>query len=154
MLHFLNTFLTPTMPIGEKNDAAILGLVDLSYRTGETGFLPGYLVTSSGKLNLDKDSAKKLGLGDGKHVYPLSLNAEETRRANELYGNILFNGTQGVKYPKATFGSYGEVTGLRDLMESRAWERMTDEERIKAVKDAQAMAKEIVAVQMARGQMQ
>ena len=39
-------------------------------------------------------------------------------------------------------------------MESRAWERMTDEERIKAVKDAQAMAKEIVAVQMARGQMQ
>ena len=154
VLHFMNTFLTPTMPIGEKNDAAILGLVDLSYRTGETGFLPGYLVTSSGKLNLDKDSAKKLGLGDGKHVYPLSLNAEETRRANELYGNILFNGTQGVKYPKATFGSYGEVTGLRDLMESRAWERMTDEERIKAVKDAQAMAKEIVAVQMARGQMQ
>lgn len=153
-LHFMNTFLTPTMPIGEKNDAAILELVDLSYRTGETGFLPGYLVTSSGKLNLDKDSAKKLGLGDGKHVYPLDLNAEETRRANELYGNILFNGTQGVKYPKATFGSYGEVTGLRDLMESRAWERMTDEERIKAVKDAQAMAKEIVAVQMARGQMQ
>ncbi len=153
-LHFLNTFLTPTMPIGEKNDAAILELVDLSYRSGETGFLPGYLVTSSGKLNLDKDSAKKLGLGDGKHVYPLSLNAEETRRANELYGNILFNGTQGVKYPKATFGSYGEVTGLRDLMESRAWERMTDEERIKAVKDAQAMAKEIVAVLMARGQMQ
>ena len=153
-LHFLNTFLTPTMPIGEKNDAAILELVDLSYRTGETGFLPGTLVTSSGKLNLDKDSAKKLGLGDGKHVYPLMLNAEETRRANELYGNILFNGTQGVKYPKATFGSYGEVTGLRDLMESRAWERMTDEERIKAVKDAQAMAKEIVAVQMARGQMQ
>ena len=153
-LHFLNTFLTPTMPIGEQNDAAILELVDLSYRSGETGFLPGYLVTHSGKLNLDKDSAKKLGLGDGKHVYPLSLNAEETRRANELYGNILFNGTQGVKYPKATFGSYGEVTGLRDLMESRAWERMTDEERIKAVKDAQAMAKEIVAVQMARGQMQ
>lgn len=154
VLHFMNTFLTPTMPIGEKNDTAILELVDLSYRSGETGFLPGYLVTSSGKLNLDKDSAKKLGLGDGKHVYPLMLNAEETRRANELYGNILFNGTQGVKYPKATFGSYGEVTGLRDLMESRAWERMTDEERIKAVKDAQAMAKEIVAVQMARGQMQ
>ena len=154
VLHFMNTFLTPTMPIGEKNDAAILELVDLSYRSGETGFLPGYLVTPSGKLNLDKDSAKKLGLGDGKHVYPLDLNAEETRRANELYGNILFNGTQGVKYPKATFGSYGEVTGLRDLMESRAWERMTDEERIKAVKDAQAMAKEIVAVQMARGQMQ
>ena len=154
VLHFMNTFLTPTMPIGEKNDAAILELVDLSYRTGETDFLPGTLVTSSGKLNLDKDSAKKLGLGDGKHVYPLDLNAEETRRANELYGNILFNGTQGVKYPKATFGSYGEVTGLRDLMESRAWERMTDEERIKAVKDAQAMAKEIVAVQMARGQMQ
>ena len=154
VLHFMNTFLTPTMPIGEKNDAAILELVDLSYRSGETSFLPGYLVTPSGKLNLDKDSAKKLGLGDGKHVYPLDLNAEETRRANELYGNILFNGTQGVKYPKATFGSYGEVTGLRDLMESRAWERMTDEERIKAVKDAQAMAKEIVAVQMARGQMQ
>ena len=113
-------------------------------------------MTPSGKLNLDKDSAKKLGLGDGKHVYPLNLNAEETRRANELYGNILFNGTQGVKYPKAKYGNYAanEVEGLRAMMESRAWERMTDEERIKAVKDAQAMAKEIVAVQMARGQMQ
>lgn len=153
-LHFMNTFLTPTMPIGEKNDAAILGLVDLSYRSGETGFLPGYLVTSSGKLNLDKDSAKKLGLGDGKHVYPLMLNAEETRRANELYGNILFNGTQGVKYPKAGFGNFEQVDGLRALMESREWARDTDEERIKAVNDAQAMAKEIVAVQMARGQMQ
>lgn len=155
-LHFLNTFLTPTMPIGEKNDAAILELVDLSYRTGETGFLPGYLVTSSGKLNLDKDSAKKLGLGDGKHVYPLSLNAEETRRANELYGNILFNGTQGVKYPKAGFGTYAgdEVKGLRALMESREWARATDEERMEKVKKMQSAVKEIVAVQIARGQME
>lgn len=153
-LHFLNTFLTPTMPIGEKNDAAILGLVDLSYRTGETDFLPGYLVTPSVKLNLDKDSAKKLGLGDGKHVYPLSLNAEETRRANELYGNILFNGTQGVKYPKAGFGNFEQVDGLRALMESREWARDTDEERMEKVKKMQSAAKEIVAVQMARGQMQ
>ena len=153
-LHFLNTFLTPTMPIGEKNDAAILELVDLSYRTGETGFLPGYLVTSSGKLNLDKDSAKKLGLGDGKHVYPLSLNAEETRRANELYGNILFNGTQGVKYPKAGFGNFDQVDGLRALMESREWARATDEERMEKVKKMQSAVKEIVAVQMARGQME
>ena len=153
-LHFLNTFLTPTMPIGEKNDAAILELVDLSYRTGETGFLPGTLVTSSGKLNLDKDSAKKLGLGDGKHVYPLSLNAEETRRANELYGNILFNGTQGVKYPKAGFGNFDQVDGLRALMESREWARDTDEERMEKVKKMQNAVKEIVAVQMARGQME
>ena len=153
-LHFLNTFLTPTMPIGEKNDAAILELVDLSYRSGETGFLPGYLVTSSGKLNLDKDSAKKLGLGDGKHVYPLSLNAEETRRANELYGNILFNGTQGVKYPKAGFGNFDQVDGLRALMESRDWTRATDEERMEKVKKMQSAVKAIVAVQMARGQME
>ena len=153
-LHFLNTFLTPTMPIGEKNDAAILELVDLSYRTGETGFLPGYLVTSSGKLNLDKDSAKKLGLGDGKHVYPLSLNAEETRRVNELYGNILFNGTQGVKYPKAGFGNFDQVDGLRALMESREWARATDEERMEKVKKMQNAVKAIVAVQMARGQME
>ena len=153
-LHFLNTFLTPTMPIGEKNDAAILELVDLSYRTGETGFLPGYLVTSSGKLNLDKDSAKKLGLGDGKHVYPLSLNAEETRQANELYGNILFNGTQGVKYPKAGFGNFDPVDGLRALMESREWARATDEERMEKVKKMQSAVEAIVAVQMARGQME
>lgn len=153
-LHFLNTFLTPTMPIGEKNDAAILELVDLSYRTGETDFLPGYLVTSSGKLKLDKDSAKKLGLGDGKHVYPLSLNAEETRRANELYGNILFNGTQGVKYPKAGFGNFDQVDGLRALMESREWARATDEERMEKVKKMQSAVNEIVAVQMARGQME
>ena len=153
-LHFLNTFLTPTMPIGEKNDAAILELVDLSYRTGETDFLPGTLVTSSGKLNLDKDSAKKLGLGDGKHVYPLSLNAEETRRANELYGNILFNGTQGVKYPKAGFGNFDQVDGLRALMESREWARATDEERMEKVKKMQSAVEAIVAVQMARGQME
>lgn len=154
VLHFMNTFLTPTMPIGEKNDAAILGLVDLSYRSGETGFLPGYLVTSGGKLRINKKEADTWNLG--KQAIELNLNAEETRRANELYGNILFNGTQGVKYPKAKYGNYAanEVEGLRAMMESRAWERMTDEERIKAVKDAQAMAKEIVAVQMARGQMQ
>lgn len=154
VLHFMNTFLTPTMPIGEKNDAAILELVDLSYRSGETSFLPGYLVTSGGKLRINKKEADTWNLG--KQAIELNLNAEETRRANELYGNILFNGTQGVKYPKAKYGNYAanEVEGLRAMMESRDWERMTDEERIKAVKDAQAMAKEIVAVQMARGQMQ
>ena len=142
------------MPIGEKNDAAILELVDLAYRAKKTDFLPGTLVTSSGKLNLDKDSAKKLGLGDGKHVYPLSLNAEETRRANELYGNILFNGTQGVKYPKAGFGNFDQVDGLRALMESREWARATDEERMEKVKKMQSAVKAIVAVQMARGQME
>lgn len=154
VLHFMNTFLTPTMPIGEKNDAAILELVDLSYRSGETGFLPGYLVTSGGKLRINKKEADTWNLG--KQAIELNLNAEETRRANELYGNILFNGTQGVKYPKAKYGNYAanEVEGLRAMMESRDWERWSDEKRIEEVVKVMEKAKEIVAVQMARGQMQ
>ena len=146
----MNCFMTPTQTIGEKNDAALMELLDLSYRTGETGFLPGYLVGSDGKLSLDAKSAGTLSLGDGKHVFVMELDTDGTRRANALYGDILFNGTNGVRYPKAGTGSYGEVTGLRALTESREWARMTDEARMQAVSKAMKLAKEITSVQIAR----
>lgn len=151
-LHMLDSFLTPTATIGEKNDPALLELLDLSYRTGETGFLPASLVGSNGKLTLTQKDAKSLRLSDGKSGVTLTLSAEETRRANALYADVLFNGTRGVRYPKASAGSYKQITGLRELMESRSWARMSDEERVEAVEEVKRAAKELVSVQAAMEQ--
>ena len=63
-LHFLNAFATPWTTLGEKNDAALDTLIDLSYRTGETGFLPGEMVSASKyEVSITKTLAKELKVG-------------------------------------------------------------------------------------------
>ena len=74
-LHFLNAFATPWTTLGEKNDAALDTLIDLSYRTGETSFLPGEMVSGSKyEVSITKTLAKelrtnKVGLGQYEDVY-------------------------------------------------------------------------------------
>lgn len=142
-LHFLNAFATPWTTLGEKNDAALDTLIDLSYRTGETSFLPGEMVsTSKYEVSITKTLAKELKVGKvGFNQYEgfkIRLTDEEKRWANSTYADTLFN------------GSGRDVIGLRTMMSGNRWERMSDEERMEAVRDMQKTAKKQVLTELVR----
>ena len=142
-LHFLNAFATPWTTLGEKNDAALDTLIDLSYRTGETSFLPGEMVSASKyEVSVTKTLAKELKVGKvGFNQYEgfkIRLTDEEKRWANSTYADTLFN------------GSGRDVIGLRAMMSGNRWERMSDEERIEAVRDMQKTAKKQVLTELVR----
>ena len=142
-LHFLNAFATPWTTLGEKNDAALDTLIDLSYRTGETSFLPGEMVSASKyEVSVTKTLAKELKVGkvgfnqyDG---FKIRLTDEEKRWANSTYADTLFN------------GSGRDTIGLRTMMSGNRWERMSDEERMEAVRDMQKTAKKQVLTELVR----
>ena len=142
-LHFLNAFATPWTTLGEKNDAALDTLIDLSYRTGETSFLPGEMVSASKyEVSITKTLAKELKVGKvGFNQYEgfkIRLTDEEKRWANSTYADTLFN------------GSGKDVIGLRAMMSGSRWERMSDEERMEAVRDMQKTAKKQVLTELVR----
>ena len=142
-LHFLNAFATPWTTLGEKNDAALDTLIDLSYRTGETSFLPGEMVSASKyEVSITKTLAKELKVGKvGFNQYEgfkIRLTDEEKRWANSTYADTLFN------------GSGRDTIGLRAMMSGNRWERMSDEERMEAVRDMQKTAKKQVLTELVR----
>lgn len=142
-LHFLNAFATPWTTLGEKNDAALDTLIDLSYRTGETSFLPGEMVSASKyEVSVTKTLAKELKVGKvGFNQYEgfkIRLTDEEKRWANSTYADTLFN------------GSGRDTIGLRAMMSGSRWERMSDEERIEAVRNMQKTAKKQVLTELVR----
>lgn len=142
-LHFLNAFATPWTTLGEKNDAALDTLIDLSYRTGETSFLPGEMVSASKyEVSVTKTLAKELKVGKvGFNQYEgfkIRLTDEEKRWANSTYADTLFN------------GSGRDTIGLRAMMSGSRWERMSDEERMEAVRDMQKTAKKQVLTELVR----
>ena len=142
-LHFLNAFATPWTTLGEKNDAALDTLIDLSYRTGETSFLPGEMVSASKyEVSITKTLAKELKVGKvGFNQYEgfkIRLTDEEKRWANSTYADTLFN------------GSGKDVIGLRAMMSGSRWEQMSDEERMEAVRDMQKTAKKQVLTELVR----
>ena len=142
-LHFLKAFATTWTTLGEKNDAALDTLIDLSYRTGETSFLPGEMVSASKyEVSITKTLAKELKVGKvGFNQYEgfkIRLTDEEKRWANSTYADTLFN------------GSGRDVIGLRAMMSGNRWERMSDEERIEAVRDMQKTAKKQVLTELVR----
>ena len=142
-LHFLNAFATPWTTLGEKNDAALDTLIDLSYRTGETSFLPGEMVSASKyEVSITKTLAKELKVGrvgfNQYEGFKIRLTDEEKRWANSTYADTLFN------------GSGRDTIGLRAMMSGSRWERMSDEERMEAVRDMQKTAKKQVLTELVR----
>lgn len=142
-LHFLNAFVTPWTTLGEKNDAALDALIDLSYRTGETSFLPGEMVSGSEyEVSITKTLAKELRVnkvGFGQYEgFKIRLTDEEKRWANSTYADTLFN------------GNGRDVIGLRTMMNGSRWERMSDEERMEAVRDMQKTARKQVLTELVR----
>lgn len=142
-LHFLNSFITPWTAGSETSDALLDELVDIAYRKKETGWLPGQLVSGNKyEVSVTKTLAKELKVGkvgfnqyDG---FKIRLTDEEKRWANSTYADTLFN------------GSGRDVIGLRAMMSGNRWERMSDEERIEAVRDMQKTAKKQVLTELVR----
>lgn len=142
-LHFLNSFITPWTAGSETSDALLDELVDIAYRKKETGWLPGQLVSGNKyEVSITKTLAKELKVGKvGFNQYEgfkIRLTDEEKRWANSAYADTLFN------------GSGRDVIGLRAMMSGNRWERMSDEERIEAVRDMQKTAKKQVLTELVR----
>ena len=142
-LHFLNSFITPWTAGSETSDALLDELVDIAYRKKETGWLPGQLVSGNKyEVSVTKTLAKELKVGKvGFNQYEgfkIRLTDEEKRWANSTYADTLFN------------GSGRDTIGLRAMMSGNRWERMSDEERIEAVRDLQKTAKKQVLTELVR----
>ena len=142
-LHFLNSFITPWTAGSETSDALLDELVDIAYRKKETGWLPGQLVSGNKyEVSITKTLAKELKVGKvGFNQYEgfkIRLTDEEKRWANSTYADTLFN------------GSGRDVIGLRAMMSGNRWERMSDEERMEAVRDMQKTAKKQVLTELVR----
>ena len=142
-LHFLNSFITPWTAGSETSDALLDELVDIASRKKETEWLPGQLVSGNKyEVSITKTLAKELKVGKvGFNQYEgfnIRLTDEEKRWANSTYADTLFN------------GSGGDVIGLRAMMSGNRWERMSDEERIEAVRDMQKTAKKQVLTELVR----
>ncbi len=142
-LHFLNSFITPWTAGSETSDALLDELVDIAYRKKETGWLPGQLVSGNKyEVSITKTLAKELKVGKvGFNQYEgfkIRLTDEEKRWANSAYADTLFN------------GSGRDTIGLRAMMSGNRWERMSDEERMEAVRDMQKTAKKQVLTELVR----
>ena len=142
-LHFLNSFITPWTAGSETSDALLDELVDIASRKKETGWLPGQLVSGNKyEVSVTKTLAKELKVGKvGFNQYEgfkIRLTDEEKRWVNSTYADTLFN------------GSGRDVIGLRAMMSGSRWERMSDEERIEAVRDMQKTAKKQVLTELVR----
>lgn len=142
-LHFLNSFITPWTAGSETSDALLDELVDIAYRKKETGWLPGQLVSGNKyEVSITKTLAKELKVGKvGFNQYEgfkIRLTDEEKRWANSTYADTLFN------------GSGRDTIGLRAMMSGNRWERMSDEERIEAVRDMQKTVKKQVLTELVR----
>lgn len=142
-LHFLNSFITPWTAGSETSDALLDEMVDIAYRKKETGWLPGQLVSGNKyEVSVTKTLAKELKVGKvGFNQYEgfkIRLTDEEKRWANSTYADTLFN------------GSGRDTIGLRAMMSGSRWERMSDEERIEAVRDMQKTAKKQVLTELVR----
>lgn len=160
MLQMLDSFLTPTATIGEKNDPELLELLDLSYRTDESAFLPTDLISKNKyELKLNKEYAKALGYAEA--AITMEMTDEEKRGANSAFGNLLFNGSGNIQYLDK-LGMPVTFPGLRAVMEDRAryesgkyrqekaWGAMTDEERVALVTRMRDDAKGLIAMNVAR----
>ena len=142
-LHFLNSFITPWTAGSETSDALLDELVDIASRKKETGWLPGQLVSGNKyEVSVTKTLAKELKVGKvGFNQYEgfkIRLTDEEKRWANSTYADTLFN------------GSGRDTIGLRAMMSGNRWERMSDEERIEAVRNMQKTAKKQVLTELVR----
>ncbi len=147
-LNFIDSMLSPTATYTAKDDAALCELLDLSYRLemeGDTepmSVLPTYLINKkSYSLDINKQTAKKLKIGDA--AVSFELTEEEKREINREYSDLLFNGSGTTMYQSAGAG-LERVDGLRKMMASQKYERMSDKEKKEAVKDEMSKVKLLI----------
>lgn len=145
VLNMWDSFFTPTQTISEKNDKALMELTDLSYRTGETSFLPSSLLgIGEYEVTINKTMAKALHIGFRDGTYnsvSIALTDDEKRQLNSDYANLAFNGAAGGMKLK---------TGIRKLVDSPAWQRMDDEDRVDQIASILKEAKEKVLADIAK----
>lgn len=149
VLNFMNMYMSPSNIQSDKGGRALDEVIDLSYRLGETGCIPKNLITTSGKVTIPDAIAKKARMDTASGENKLVLTADEQRRYNQMYASLCFNGTEkGVRYEKVGAGRYGSMTGIRDLIDSRAYSRMDDKEREEEIKAIMKQAKEMTLAQI------
>ena len=141
-MHWFDSLLTPTATYTEKDDEALLKLLDLSYVMNTTTCLPKQLISDKDwSLSVTASFAKDLGYKEnGKGIpYSIKLTDDEKRQVNQEYGYLLFNGSGTTRYKDAS-GRLVRVTGIRELMETKAWQEKEPDEQ---VKDIEAKIKEV-----------
>jgi len=148
VMNFVDSMLSPTSTYSDKNDDQLIELLDISYRTGETAFLPPASFATKNKLYVTKTIAKKMKVADS--GFNVHLDDAQMRKVNQMYSDILFNGTGELKIQKpGGVGNY-KVDGLCDVMDSREWKKMSDGERIERIDELKKTVKELMTAYVVR----
>lgn len=137
-MHWIDSLLSPTATYSAKDDAALVELLDLSYRENKTSVLPTSIIGKNDyHLSINKTEAKKIGTV----ARDIPLTDEQKRQINQEFGDILFNGFAGDE-------TYKEITGLREIIESDEWAQMDDETRVNRVEDQISAVKMLVKMRV------
>lgn len=147
VLHFLDSFFTPTATLAPRNDPALAELLEIADRTGDGSWLPGNpLYGAKYSLTVPKTYAKSLRLNQGEDSYSCTLTPEERTAYNMDFGRLLFDGGTTID----NRGKRVVVPGLRETLESRKWAKMDDLERIELVKEMSSICKAGVTYEWAK----
>ena len=147
VMHFLDSFFTPTATLSRRNDPVLTELLEIADRTGDGSWLPGNVLYGTRyDLTVPKTYAKNLRLNRGEESYAFTLTPEERAEFNQDFGRLLFDGGTTLNNK----GGKEPVKGLRNLMESREWTRLDDVERIEKVKEMASLCKAGVTYEWAK----
>jgi len=130
-------FLDPFTTTNVANDAALDELERLSQTTGSSSHIPEMLIAKTGKVQILAEIADNIGMDRSADEHKLVLTEKERSYYNQMYGQLCFDGGDG-------------VTGIRDLMDSAEYRYMSDNERADAISKIRAAAKRVVQKQICR----
>lgn len=140
---FFDNFLNVLTKTDANDDPALKELKRIQEKTGSSSHIPTFLIKNSGKMQILAAIADEwnVNMDRAKGENNLILNADERNHYNQLYGDLAFNGTGDKYYRTVGKGVEGSFTGIRDYMNSYAYQYATDEERAKEIEKINKKAK-------------
>ena len=142
-------FFDPFTTTKVNDDAAMTELDRLYDELGTSTHIPSYLVKTSGKVTILSTIAddRKVKMDRSKGEQNLVLTASERNHYNRLYSTLAFEGTGDTRY-KGVGKVDTRFKGIRETMESRAYQRASDEEKAEMISDILKQAKLLTQAQM------
>lgn len=145
----IRNFIDPFTTTKVNEDSALMELDRLYDELGSSSHIPSYLVKTSGKVTILAKIAddRKVNMDRGAGENKLVLTADERNHYNRLYSTLCFEGTGDTRY-KGVGKIDTKFAGIRETMESRKYQKASDEEKAEMISDIINQAKLLTQAQM------
>jgi hypothetical protein len=143
--NFIDPFTTTNV-----NDDPVLAELDRLYDDlGSSSHIPTYLVKTSGKVQILAKiaDARGVNMDRSKGEQNIVLTASERNYYNQMYSQMVFEGTGKQKY-RGVAGIDTSFKGIREIMNSRGYKRADDEGKAEMLAEVLKKAKLLTQAQM------